>query len=54
MLDKDMTVEEACDISSKIETQTQKEFEDIIEMNVIIEPYKKNNDNLHGTQATLG
>jgi cation diffusion facilitator family transporter len=38
VLDKDMTVEEACAIASKIEAQTQKEFEDLIEMNVIIEP----------------
>jgi divalent metal cation (Fe/Co/Zn/Cd) transporter len=37
VLDKDMTVEEACAIATQIEAQTQKEFEDIIEMNVIIE-----------------
>jgi ferrous-iron efflux pump FieF len=41
VLDKDMTVEEACAIATQIEAQTQKEFEDVIEMNVIIEPYKK-------------
>jgi cation diffusion facilitator family transporter len=39
VLDKEMTVEEACAIATQIEKQTQKEFEDIIEMNVIIEPY---------------
>ena len=42
-LDKAMTVEEACAIASQIEEQTKKEFEDLIEMNVIIEPYTKKN-----------
>ncbi|MGD6807057.1 MAG: cation diffusion facilitator family transporter [Candidatus Bathyarchaeia archaeon] len=40
-LSNDMTVEEACTIASQIEAQTQKEYQDILEMNVIIEPMKK-------------
>lgn len=39
-LSNEMTVQEACVIAALIEEQTKKEFEDIIEMNVIIEPYK--------------
>ena len=39
VLSKDMTVEEAHAIASQIEDRTIKEFEEIIEMNVIIEPY---------------
>jgi cation diffusion facilitator family transporter len=38
-LNKNMKVEEACAIASQIEVQIQKEFDDIIEMNVIIESY---------------
>ena len=37
-LSNDMTVEEACAIASQIENRTKKEFDEIIEMNVIIEP----------------
>ena len=43
VLDKTMTVEEACAITSHIEEQTKREFEDLIEMNVIIEPYGMKN-----------
>jgi cation diffusion facilitator family transporter len=43
VLSNDMTVEEACAISSQIEDRTIKEFDEIIEMNVIIEPYKTKN-----------
>ena len=39
MLSKNMTVQEACAIASQIEDRTIKEFDEIIEMNVIIEPY---------------
>jgi len=39
VLSKDMTVEEAHSIASQIENRTIKEFDEIIEMNVIIEPY---------------
>ena len=39
VLNKDMTVEEAHSIASQIENRTIKEFDEIIEMNVIIEPY---------------
>jgi cation diffusion facilitator family transporter len=38
VLSNDMTVEEACAIASQIEDRTIKEFDEIIEMNVIIEP----------------
>ena len=41
VLSKDMTVQEACAIASQIEERTIKEFDEIIEMNVIIEPYKQ-------------
>ena len=41
VLSNDMTVEQACAIASQIEDRTKKEFTDIIEMNVIIEPYKQ-------------
>ena len=41
VLRNDMTVEEAHAIASQIEKQTIKEFDEIIEMNVIIEPYKQ-------------
>jgi cation diffusion facilitator family transporter len=41
VLSNDMTVEEAYAIASQIENRTIKEFDEIIEMNVIIEPYKK-------------
>jgi cation diffusion facilitator family transporter len=54
VLNNEMTVEDACDIATQIETQTKKEFSAIIEMNVIIEPLKKPKDNTAGTQATLG
>jgi cation diffusion facilitator family transporter len=37
VLSSDMTVQEACEITSKIEEQVKKQFDDIIEMNVIIE-----------------
>jgi len=40
-LRNDMTVEEAHAIASQIEERTIKEFDEIIEMNVIIEPYKQ-------------
>ncbi|HEX7482131.1 MAG TPA: cation diffusion facilitator family transporter [Candidatus Bathyarchaeia archaeon] len=41
VLSKDMTVEEAHSIASQIEDRTIKEFDEIIEMNVIIEPYQE-------------
>jgi cation diffusion facilitator family transporter len=41
VLRNDMTVEEAHTITSQIEERTIKEFDEIIEMNVIIEPYKQ-------------
>lgn len=41
VLRNDMTVEEACVIASEIENRTIKEFDEIIEMNVIIEPNKQ-------------
>ena len=41
VLNKDMTVQEACAISTQIENRTIKEFDEIIEMNVIIEPYQE-------------
>jgi cation diffusion facilitator family transporter len=41
VLSNDMTVQEACAIASKIEERTIKEFDEIIEMNVIIEPFQK-------------
>jgi cation diffusion facilitator family transporter len=41
VLSKDITVEEAHDIASQIENRTIKEFDEIIEMNVIIEPYQE-------------
>jgi cation diffusion facilitator family transporter len=41
VLCNDMTVEEAYAIVSQIEDRTIKEFDEIIEMNVIIEPYDK-------------
>jgi len=40
VLSNDMTVEEAYTIASQIEDRTIKEFDEIIEMNVIIEPYE--------------
>jgi cation diffusion facilitator family transporter len=39
VLNNDMTVQEAHAIASQIEDRTIKEFDEIIEMNVIIEPY---------------
>jgi cation diffusion facilitator family transporter len=39
VLRNDMTVEEAHAIASQIEERTIKEFDEIIEMNVIVEPY---------------
>jgi len=41
VLRNDMTVEEAHAIASQIEERTIKEFDEIIEMNVIIEPYEQ-------------
>jgi cation diffusion facilitator family transporter len=41
VLRNDMTVEEAHAIASQIEDRTIKEFDEIIEMNVIIEPYQE-------------
>jgi cation diffusion facilitator family transporter len=41
VLRNDMTVEEAHAIASQIEERTIKEFDEIIEMNVIIEPYQQ-------------
>jgi cation diffusion facilitator family transporter len=41
VLSNDMTVQEAYAIASQIEDQTIKEFDEIIEMNVIIEPLKQ-------------
>jgi cation diffusion facilitator family transporter len=41
VLNNDMTVEEAYAIASQIEDRTIKEFDEIIEMNVIIEPHKR-------------
>jgi cation diffusion facilitator family transporter len=41
VLSNNMTVEEACAIASQIEDRTIKEFDEIIEMNVIIEPDKQ-------------
>ena len=41
VLNKDMTVQEACAIATQIENRTIKEFDEIIEMNVIIEPYQE-------------
>jgi divalent metal cation (Fe/Co/Zn/Cd) transporter len=41
VLNNDMTVQEACAIASQIEDRTIKEFDEIIEMNVIIEPDKQ-------------
>ena len=41
VLDNDMTVQEAHAIASQIEDQTIKEFDEIIEMNVIIEPIQR-------------
>lgn len=46
-----MTVEEACAIASQIEDRTIKEFDEIIEMNVIIESYETKNK---GSNASLG
>jgi cation diffusion facilitator family transporter len=41
VLDNDMTVQEAHAIASQIEDRTIKEFDEIIEMNVIIEPIQR-------------
>ena len=41
VLSNNMTVDEACAIASQIEERTIKEFDEIIEMNVIIEPDKQ-------------
>ena len=41
VLSKDMTVEEAHAIATQIEERTIREFDEIIEMNVIIEPYQE-------------
>ncbi len=41
VLRNDMTVEEACAIAAQIEDRTIKEFDEIIEMNVILEPLKQ-------------
>ena len=41
VLRNDMTVEEAHAIASQIEDRTIKEFDELIEMNVIIEPYQQ-------------
>ena len=41
VLSNDMTVEEAHAIASQIEERTIKEFDEIIEMNVIIEPFQQ-------------
>jgi cation diffusion facilitator family transporter len=40
-LEKTLSVQTACSIATEIENKTKKEFEDIIEMNVIIEPFKE-------------
>jgi cation diffusion facilitator family transporter len=45
VLNKDMTVQEACAIATQIENRTIKEFDEIIEMNVIIEPYQESKAN---------
>lgn len=39
-LNNDMTVQEACKIATQIEEQTKKEFDEVIEMEVIIEPHQ--------------
>jgi divalent metal cation (Fe/Co/Zn/Cd) transporter len=41
VLSSDMTVDKACAIASQIEDRTIKEFDEIIEMNVIIEPHNQ-------------
>jgi len=46
VLNKDMTVQEACGIATQIENRTIKEFDEIIEMNVIIEPYQEPKANI--------
>jgi cation diffusion facilitator family transporter len=45
VLNKDMSVQEACAIATQIENRTIKEFDEIIEMNVIIEPYQESKAN---------
>jgi cation diffusion facilitator family transporter len=40
VLRNDMTVQQACAIANQIEKRTIKEFDEVIEMNVIIEPYQ--------------
>jgi cation diffusion facilitator family transporter len=41
VLDGDLSVADACAVTSHIEAQTQKMYPDILEMNVIIEPHKE-------------
>jgi cation diffusion facilitator family transporter len=54
VLANDLSVEDACYIAAEIEANTQKEFPDIIEMNVIIEPMKKKlSSGNSGVQSTL-
>ena len=51
VLSNDITVEEAYAIASQIEDRSIKEFDEIIEMNVIIEPYETKNK---GSNESLG
>jgi cation diffusion facilitator family transporter len=51
-LDSDTTVKEAFNIASEIEEKTKKEFDEIIEMNVIIEPSEDSKKEL-GSQRRL-
>jgi cation diffusion facilitator family transporter len=39
-VDSDMTVKEATKIANQIEKETMKEFDEVIEMNVIVEPHE--------------
>jgi cation diffusion facilitator family transporter len=55
VVSNDMTVEEAHAIASRIEERTIKEFDEVIEMNVIVEPLnKKRKDALLDRQTTVG
>jgi divalent metal cation (Fe/Co/Zn/Cd) transporter len=40
-LDENMTVKQACEIASAIEEQTKREFDEVLELKVRIEPHKK-------------
>ena len=53
-VDSNMTVKEAAKLSAEIEAKTMKEYSDIIEMNVIVEPAKIQDENSQTMDQYIG